>query len=39
MQIISTKDGYTVNFEDTLIHFNTLEEAQDYIQTIESWLR
>ena len=39
MQIVPTKNGYNVNFEGTSMHFNTFEEAQDYIQTIESWLR
>lgn len=39
MQIIPTKNGYSVNFEGTIMHFNTLEEAEDYIQTIERWLR
>lgn len=39
MKIEQTKDGYTVDFEGKKLHFKTLEEAENYVQDTESWLR
>lgn len=39
MKIQQTKDDYIVDFEGNKLHFKSLEEAKNYIQEIEGWLR